>query len=463
MSFSDLGLSSWIVRQLSQSGVRRPTPIQTACIPPILSGSDCLGVAHTGSGKTLAFALPILQDLARDPYGIFALVLTPTRELADQIADQFRMVGKGIGLRDCVIVGGTDMVTQGKKLAERPHLVVAAPGRLADHLKSCDTFSLSKIKYLVLDEADRMLDGSFDEQLATIFKALPSKRRTLLFTATISEDLKKLTEVSMKKPFVFDASTSEEGSSGQITVDRLDQRYVACPMGKRKDGYLVHVLQKLREKDDKGSTIIFVRTIKDCQELSMTLNELGFTNVALNSTRSTKDRRAALAAFRSNHTRILVATDVASRGLDIPTVEFVVNHNVPTVTKNYVHRVGRTARAGRAGLSVTLVTPADVQLVEAIEGLIKTKLKEFEVNENTVAEIMTQVLVTRREQQIKLEEAEFEERREINRRKKLLRKGIDPDEEDRRIAREKRQRQKDFVKEVKRRKKKHVAGKSAAP
>ncbi len=273
-SFKDLGLSSWILRQLDSAGVRRPTPIQSACIPAALSGRDCLGVAHTGSGKTLAFALPVLEELSRDPYGIFALVLAPTRELASQVADQFRMVGRGCGLRECLVVGGTDMVAQGRALAARPHVVVATPGRLADHLGSCDTFSLKKVRFLVVDEADRVLDGGFDEQLATIFAALPRKRRTLLFTATISDDLRRLRENAMTDPFVFDVSAKEDEDGkeasastagvGQVTVDKLDQRYVMTPPQAR-DGYLVRVLQKLREKDAKGSAIVFVRTIRECQ------------------------------------------------------------------------------------------------------------------------------------------------------------------------------------------------------
>lgn len=306
------------------TGLAKPTPIQTNCIPAILDGQDVIGVAQTGSGKTMAFALPILHTLSQDPYGIYALVLTPTRELAFQIADQFRVVGKSINLRDCVVVGGRNMVTQGQDLAKKPHVVIATPGRLADHLETCDTFNFKHIKYLVIDEADRMFDGSFDDQLATIFRALPPKRQTLLFTATITDSLEKLKEVSMEKPFYYEAPSKTK------TADLLEQRYVLTPLEAR-DGYLVHIIQTLKEQSSKGQMIVFVKMCKTCEVLSLMLRKFEFSNVSLHSQKPQRDRLAALARFRSKQAQILIATDVASRGLDIPAVEFVINHDVPQV------------------------------------------------------------------------------------------------------------------------------------
>merc|ERR1712025_671134 len=202
MEFETILKKKWLHKQLDSIGLKKPTPIQTNCIPAILNGQNCIGCAKTGSGKTMAFALPILHTLSDDPYGIYALVLTPTRELAFQIADQFRVVGKPISLRDVVVVGGRDMVLQGRDLATRPHIVIATPGRLADHLESCKTFSLKKIKYLVLDEADRLLEetGGFSDQLKVIFDNLPSKnKQTLLFSATMTESMEQLkNKISMK-------------------------------------------------------------------------------------------------------------------------------------------------------------------------------------------------------------------------------------------------------------------------
>jgi len=368
-TFSSLKIDDWLIKQCQTLGVTKPTQVQIQCIPPILEGRDCIGCDKTGSGKTFAFALPMVQTLSKDPYGIFALVLTPTRELAYQIADQFQVVGKPIGLRLAVIVGGMDMMTQGAELARSPHIVISTPGRLFDHLNSCHTFSLKSIKYLVMDEADRLLEGkgNFDEQLKRIFEELPKNKQTLLFSATITDTLKKLQEVALNNPFMWEAPVES------VTVDTLDQRYLLTPPDV-KDGYLVHVVQKFRNDKPKGSIIVFTDTCKSCQILCMTLAELGFESLALHSMISQRDRIAALTRFRSNTVRILIATDVASRGLDIPSVELVVNHNVPTAPKEYVHRVGRTARAGRGGFSLTLISQHDIKLLHAIEAILSRVL-----------------------------------------------------------------------------------------
>lgn len=255
VTFKSLKLNTWIIEKLTSLGIKKPSLIQENCIPAILEGKDCIGCAKTGSGKTLAFALPILQKLFEDPYGIFALVLTPTRELAFQISEQFKVIGKTVGLKDCVIVGGMDMVTQGKILSESPHIVVSTPGRLADHLESCNTFTLQRIRFLVLDEADRLLEGHFNDQLKTIFGALPKRRQTLLFSATITKTLEELRGVAMTDPFFYSAPAEV------ATVEQLDQRYVLTPAHVR-DAYLVHVIQRFLDSTPKGSVIIFTSTCK---------------------------------------------------------------------------------------------------------------------------------------------------------------------------------------------------------
>lgn len=422
-TFSSLKIDDWLIKQCKTLGIEKPTPVQANCIPPILEGRDCIGCDRTGSGKTFAFALPIVQTLSKDPYGIFTLVLTPTRELAYQIADQFQVIGKPIGLRCSVIVGGMGMMEQGIELSQRPHIVIATPGRLADHLSSCKTFSLKNIKYLVIDEADRMLEGNFDEQLQTIFAALPPKRQTLLFSATITDTLNKLKEVALNNPFMWSAVVE------CATVEELDQRYVLTPAD-FKDGYLIHIVQNFRAEKPSGSIIIFTDTCKSCQILGMTLLELGFKSMSLHSMMSQKERHATLTKFRSSNVKILVATDVASRGLDIPAVQLVINHSVPSNPKEYVHRVGRTARAGRGGLALTIITPNDIKLLHAIEGLIRIELKEFPIKEKEVIQILTQVAVTKREQEIKLDEADFDEKKKINKRKRLIEQGLEPEEAD---------------------------------
>ncbi|KAL0273022.1 UNVERIFIED_CONTAM: hypothetical protein PYX00_005799 [Menopon gallinae] len=433
--FADLNLSPWIVRQCDSYGLTEPTPIQVNCIPPILNGEDCIGCAKTGSGKTLAFALPILEKLSHDPYGIFALVLTPTRELAYQIGDQFLAYGKVINLKLTIVVGGMDMVTQAHDLSKRPHIVIATPGRLADHLDSCDTFSLSRIKFLVMDEADRLLGGQFDVDIQRIFKALPSKKQILMFSATLTDSLQQVQKVASNKVYVYVAPAET------ATVEQLQQFYVLCP-GHVKDAYLVELVRKYLEANEDGNIIIFTDTCKNCQLLSMTLNEIGYENVALHAMNRQRERLASLAKFRSNIIKVLIATDVASRGLDIPTVELVINHSIPNIPKDYIHRVGRTARAGRPGKSISLVAPQDIRLIHAIEELINTKLKEYTVDDKEVIKILTQVKVTKREAEIKLNETDFFERRYINERKRLIMEGKDPDEVAEIMKNRKRQRYK---------------------
>jgi len=432
VEFKHIVKKQWILKQLESIGLKKPTEIQQNCIPAILNGQDCVGCAKTGSGKTLAFALPILHTLSDDPYGIYALILTPTRELAYQIADNFRVIGKPIGLRDVVVVGGRDMVLQGRDLATRPHIVIATPGRLADHLESCKTFSLKKIKYLVLDEADRLLEesGGFTGQLKTIFDNLPSKKQTLLFSATITESMEELrTKINMNDQ-VFKWEQNEQVDDMK-TVENLKQSYVLTPVGAR-DAYLVMIVKNFVEKLPLGLIVIFAKTCKSVQLLSMTLTKSGFPAEALHSGRLQKERMAALSTFRSCQVKILVATDVASRGLDIPQVQLVINHNVPSVTKDYIHRVGRTARAGKKGQAVTLVTPTDVNLLKAIEEMVNTKLTEYEdVRDDDVADIHVQVNVTKREQAIKLNDMDYDEKKNIHKRKKLIMKGLDPEEVER--------------------------------
>lgn len=428
--FSSLGLADWLVKQCKQLGINKPTPVQEHCMPPILEGRDCMGCAKTGSGKTAAFVLPVVQKLSEDPYGIFCLVLTPTRELAYQIAEQFRVFGKPLGLKDCIVVGGMDMVSQALELSKQPHVVVATPGRLADHIRSSNTFSMKRIQFLIMDEADRLLEQGctdFTKDLETILAILPAKRQTLLFSATLTDTLHDLKSIAMNRPFFW------ESKSDTRTVEELDQRYILTPE-KVKDAYLVHLIQKFTDEHDDWSIIVFVNTCKDCQILTMMMREFNFPTISLHSMMKQKQRFANLAMFKASVFKLLIATDVASRGLDIPTVQVVINHNTPGLPKIYIHRVGRTARAGRNGVSITLVTQYDIHLVQSIEAENKTKLKEYPVVEKDVLKILTQVNVTRRQCEIKLESTDFDEKKETNKRKQLILEGKDPDLEAKRKA-----------------------------
>ncbi|XP_029286308.1 putative ATP-dependent RNA helicase DDX49 [Cottoperca gobio] len=428
--FSSLGLSDWLVKQCTQLGINKPTPVQENCMPPILEGRDCMGCAKTGSGKTAAFVLPVVQKLSEDPYGIFCLVLTPTRELAYQIAEQFRVLGKPLGLKECIIVGGMDMVSQAMALSNQPHVVVATPGRLADHIRSSNTFSLRKIQFLILDEADRLLEQGctdFTKDLETILGVVPAKRQTLLFSATLTDTLHDLKNIAMNKPFFW------ESKSETRTVEELDQRYILTPE-KVKDAYLVHLIQTFTDEHDDWSIIVFTNTCKSCQVLTMMMREFNFPTICLHSMMKQKQRFANLAKFKASVFKLLIATDVAARGLDIPSVQVVINHNTPGLPKNYIHRVGRTARAGRNGVAITLVTQYDIHLVQSIEAQNHAKLKEYPVVEKEVLKILTQVNVTRRQCEIKLEATDFDEKKEINKRKQLILEGKDPDLEAKRKA-----------------------------
>ncbi|KAK9886908.1 hypothetical protein WA026_019165 [Henosepilachna vigintioctopunctata] len=437
-TFEDLGIQTWLTKQCDAIGVKFPTDIQKNCIPEILKGKDCIGAAKTGSGKTLAFALPIIQKLCEDPYGIYALVLTPTRELAYQISDQFAVVGKMMNLKYVTVVGGMDMILQAQKLSDKPHIVVATPGRLADHIQSCMTFNFNNLKFLVLDEADRLLSGPFDEQIKTIFSVLPKERQHLFFSATITDTLSTIMNFTKKDTLIYEAP------SETATVDHLEQFYVLCP-NYVKDAYLVQVIRTYREKYSDGNIIIFTHSCVNCQVLSKVLNDVGFENVALHGMIKQKERLAALARFKSNKTNILVATDVASRGLDIPTIELVINHSLPKVHKEYIHRVGRTARAGRSGKSISLISPEDIPTLVEIEKNINTKLTEFKVSDKEVGIIFAQISVCKSEAYIKLDEQDFYEKRKINLIKRRILEGLDPDEEEKKL----------LEKSAKRKKKKH--------
>jgi len=367
-AFMALGIEKDLAEAAAGLGWTSPTQIQRDAVPLLLQGRDVIGLAQTGSGKTGAFALPIIQDLLKNPQPLYALCLSPTRELAIQIAEQFEALGSGIGLRCAVLVGGIDMMAQAIALGRRPHVVVGTPGRVVDHLTNTKGFSLRSLGHLVLDEADRLLDMDFETEIDQILKACPRDRRTQLFSATMTQKVNKLQRACLTNP------ARVEVSHKYRTADNLRQQYLFIP-AKYKDCYLAHVLTDL-----SGSTfIIFARTCDAARRIALTLRNLGFEAVPIHGQMAQPKRLAALNKFKAGDRNILVATDVAARGLDIPSVDVVINYDVPTNSKDYVHRVGRTARAGRSGRSVTLVTQYDVELFQKIEHLIQLKLDAYDV------------------------------------------------------------------------------------
>jgi len=362
-TFAELGLVDVLCEACDKVGWKKPSKIQAEAIPVALTGSDVIGLAETGSGKTGSFVLPILQALLEKPQRLFACILTPTRELAFQISEQVEALGVSIGIKCATIVGGMDMVSQAIVLAKKPHVIVATPGRLVDHLENTKGFNMKQLKFLVMDEADRILNQDFEIELNKILRCIPTDRRSMLFSATMTKKVAKLQRASLKDPVKVEVSGSFQ------TVEKLLQYYLFIPQ-KFKELYLVHILNEMA-----GNTfMIFCSTCSATLRLALMLRGLGFTAIPLNGQMNQNKRLASLNKFKSKSRSILLATDVASRGLDIPHVDIVINFDIPTHSKDYIHRVGRTARAGRAGRAVTFVSQYDVELFQRIEQLLGKKL-----------------------------------------------------------------------------------------
>eukprot|EP00026_Physarum_polycephalum_P006146 Phypoly_transcript_06187.p1 GENE.Phypoly_transcript_06187~~Phypoly_transcript_06187.p1 ORF type:complete len:476 (-),score=98.76 Phypoly_transcript_06187:307-1734(-) len=385
-TWESLGVCPEICETAKKLGFKRPTKIQVEAIPAALSGKDIIGVAQTGSGKTAAFAIPIIQDLIQNPNRrMFACVLAPTRELANQIAEQFEALGECIKLKCTVVVGGIDVLDQAISVAKKPHVIIGTPGRLIQHLEETKGFSVHTIKYLVMDEADRLLDLQFEEPINKLLKIFPKERHTYLFSATMTSKVSKLQRASLTDP------AKVEVSKNYSTVDTLTQQYVFLPQ-KHKDSYCAFVLNEFA-----GNTaMVFVATCSTSQKLTLVLRELGFGAIPLNGDMDQRHRFLALEKFRSGARNILVATDVASRGIDIPMVDLVINYDLPIKSEDYVHRVGRTARAGRGGRAITLVTQYDLEVYQRIEALIEKKLDAFPAPEEQVLVLADRVAEAQR-------------------------------------------------------------------
>lgn len=327
-----------------------------------------------------AFAIPILHALLDNPQRLFALVLAPTRELAFQINEVFEALGAGISLRTVCVVGGIDMMTQAIALAKKPHVIVGTPGRLVDHLQNTKGFSLRTLKYFVLDEADRMLSMDFEEEINQILAVIPRERNTFLFSATMTSKVAKLQKASLTNPVKVEVSNKFQ------VPKQLVQQYLFVP-AKWKDCYLAYALDEFKGQ----SAIIFVATCNNAIRVALLLRNLGFGAVCLHGQLSQPKRLGALNKFKSGQRNILVATDVASRGLDIPNVDMVLNFDIPSHGKDYVHRVGRTARAGKSGRSIAFVTQYDVEAYQRLESLIGQRLPEFPAEEDTVLVLLERV------------------------------------------------------------------------
>ena len=367
LTFESLGLSPALLRALAESGYTMPTPIQAQAIPLALAGYDLLGGAQTGTGKTAAFALPLLQRLSKQtppngPRKPRALILTPTRELAVQVADSIKTYGRGLRLNVTTVYGGAGMGPQVDNLRRGVDILVATPGRLIDHLER-GSAKLDAVEILVLDEADRMLDMGFLPAIKRIVNRVPKDRQTLLFSATFEDRIKALAMAFMRNP--QQVQVTARNTIAETIVHR------AHPVdGSRKRDLLVDILSR-RHTDQ---VLVFGKTKHGCNRLAEQLETAGLRAVAIHGNKSQAQRQKALNLFKAGKARILVATDVAARGLDIPDLPLVINHDLPMVAEDYIHRIGRTGRAGATGEALSLVSPEEGGLLRQIQNLLKGEL-----------------------------------------------------------------------------------------
>ncbi|KAL7446918.1 hypothetical protein ACHAXM_011700 [Skeletonema potamos] len=383
-SFASLNIHSSILDSIKSLKWENATQIQAASIPAALEGRDVIGLAETGSGKTGAFAIPILNYLLEKPQKqVFAVILAPTRELAFQINEVMVALGQGIGASSVCIVGGVDMASQAIALARNPHIVVATPGRLLDHLENTKGFHLRQLKYLVMDEADRMLSMDFEKEINQILEVVPDSekgRRTMLFSATMTSKVEKLQRASLVNPIRVEVSTKFQ------TPKKLLQSYLFIP-AKYKDCYLTYLINEHAGQ----SILVFGATCNNVQRLALMLRNLGFPAICLHGQMSQPKRLGALTKFKAGGRDILICTDVASRGLDIPSVDVVINFDLPGHGKDYIHRVGRTARAGRSGKAIAMVTQYDVEVYQRLEHLLGQRLPEYKLAEEEVLMLLERV------------------------------------------------------------------------
>ena len=375
MRFDELGLAPEILRAVAEQGYTEPTPIQQKAIPLVMAGKDIMGGAQTGTGKTAAFVLPILQRLlphassspspAKHP--VRALILAPTRELALQVHESVKAYSKHVPLRSMCAFGGVDIKPQIEELRRGVEILVATPGRLLDHVEQ-KSVSFAAVQALVLDEADRMLDMGFIPDVTCILKMLPGERQSLLFSATFSEEIKRLADTMLKKPVLV-----EVARRNQVSETISHRVHPVSDAAKRA------LLTRLLKSGDISQCIVFVRTKQGCSRLARELQRAGVHADAIHGDKSQLDRIKALDAFKSGTTHVLVATDVAARGLDIDDLPYVINYELPHVPEDYVHRIGRTGRAGKQGNAISLVSAHEVAYLVEIEKLIKRPIEQVEV------------------------------------------------------------------------------------
>ncbi|MFH1411852.1 MAG: DEAD/DEAH box helicase [Candidatus Omnitrophota bacterium] len=363
LSFDGLGIAPKIIEALDRLKFTQPTPIQHKAIPIAIDGTDIIGVAQTGTGKTLAFVIPVIQCLSRNMG--HCLVLVPTRELALQVSESFQKIAPAFGLRTVVLIGGIPIQAQLKVLKKKPRIIIATPGRLVDHMNQ-KTVRLNEVEILILDEADRMLDMGFKPDIERILKFVPKKRQTMLFSATIPGEVVSMGTAHMRLPVHVEVAPS--GTAAERIIQEL---FIVKKEDKKQ------LLAKLLDQY-RGSVLLFSRTKRGASKINRQIREMGHNSAEIHSDRTLGQRREALEGFKTGKYRILVATDIAARGIDVIGIETVINYDLPDDSENYVHRIGRTGRAGHEGRAISFATPEQGKDIRSIESLIKTALPILE-------------------------------------------------------------------------------------
>lgn len=362
LTFHGLGIAPRLLNALERLRFAHPTPIQHQAIPPAIEGKDVVGIAQTGTGKTLAFGIPMIQRLAQVKGR--GLIILPTRELALQVDEHLQAIGRSLGLRTAVLIGGASMVNQIRTLGRGPHILIATPGRLIDHLQQ-RSVRLGDIRILVLDEADRMLDMGFAPQLKQILAVVPpaAERQTMLFSATIPDQIITIARQHMRLPIRIEVARSG------TAAEKVEQEVLIVQKAEK-----TRLLDKLLS-DYRGSVLVFMRTKHTAKKLTRAVKGMGHTAAELHANRSLSQRRDALEGFKAGKYRVLVATDIAARGIDVRGIELVVNFDLPTNAEDYVHRIGRTGRAGQPGRAISFAMPDQRGDIRQIERLIRQTLR----------------------------------------------------------------------------------------
>lgn len=394
--FNEFALSNEILRGIQDLGFEEPSPIQQECIPSVLTGEDIIGQAQTGTGKTAAFGIPILERVDTQQNHVQSVILAPTRELAIQVSEELRRIGRPKRVKTLAIYGGQSIVRQIKALQQGVHVVIGTPGRMLDHLRR-GTLQVNNVNTLILDEADEMLDMGFIDDIIEVIKHLPSERQLLLFSATMPNAIRQLAQKHMNNPKYITVNR------GEVTVPVIKQYYYRV-----LENFKVEALTRIMDSEEVELSIVFCRTKKGVDELTEALQARGYLAGGLHGDLAQQQRDRVMSAFRNGEIEVLIATDVAARGIDVGSVSHVINHDIPQDVESYVHRIGRTGRAGRTGVAMTLVTPREMKQLRTIEKETGARLKPRELPTlEEIAAKQQQSWMTQIEETIQSDDVDF--------------------------------------------------------